>query len=67
VRFYEAWLGNPAGAFLPVGTLNGGKDVTLWAGVSTARFRTLTVTLERANGDQASSGEQVLIGRLRRS
>jgi anti-sigma-K factor RskA len=66
-RFYEAWLRNRAGVLVPVGTFNAGKKVTLWAGVSPAEFRTLTVTRERANGDQASSGEKVLIGHLRRS
>jgi hypothetical protein len=66
-RFYEAWLRNRAGVLVPVGTFNGGKRVTLWAGVSPASFRVLTVTRERADGDQGSSGEKVLIGRLRRS
>jgi anti-sigma-K factor RskA len=66
-RFYEAWLRNRAGVLVPAGTLNGGKRVTLWAGVSPAAFSTVTVTRERADGDQASSGEKVLIGHLRRS
>jgi hypothetical protein len=66
-RFYEAWLRNRTGALIPVGTFNGGKKVTLWAGVSPAAFRTLTVTREKADGNQASSGEKVLIGHLRRS
>jgi hypothetical protein len=66
-QFYEAWLSNPARVLVPVGTFNGGRKVTLWAGVSPADFRTLTVTREQANGDQASSGQKVLIGRLRRS
>jgi anti-sigma-K factor RskA len=65
--FYEAWLRNRAGALVPVGTFNGGREVTLWAGVSPAEFRTLTVTRERADGDQASSGEKVLTAHLRRS
>jgi anti-sigma-K factor RskA len=66
-RFYEAWLRNRAGILVPVGTFNGGKHVTLWAGVSPAGFRTLTITRERADADQDSSGDKVLIGRLRRS
>jgi hypothetical protein len=66
-RFYEAWLRNRAGVLVPVGTFNGGKKVTLWAGVSPAAFRSFTVTRERADGDQGSSGEKVLIGHLRRS
>ena len=61
-RFYEAWLRNAAGVLVPIGTFNEGKDVTLWAGVSPESFRTLTVTRELANGNQASSGEKVLVG-----
>jgi hypothetical protein len=36
--------------------------VTLWAGVSPKDFTTLSVTRERADGDQDSSGEKVLVG-----
>ena len=36
--------------------------MTLWAGVSPKEFTTLTVTREAADGDQASSGEKVLVG-----
>jgi hypothetical protein len=61
-RFYEAWLRNAAGVLVPVGTFNDGRNVTLWAGVSPTDFTTLTVTRERADGDQASSGEKVLVG-----
>jgi anti-sigma-K factor RskA len=61
-RFYEAWLRNPAGVLVPIGTFNEGRKVTLWAGVSPKDFTTLTVTRERADGDQASSGEKVLVG-----
>jgi hypothetical protein len=64
-RFYEAWLRNGAGVLVPIGTFNEGKNVILWAGVSPESFRTLTVTRERANGDQASSGEKVLVGTAR--
>jgi hypothetical protein len=60
--FYEAWLRTHAGALVPVGTFNDGRDVTLWAGVVPTRFTTLTVTRERTDGDQTSSGEQVLVG-----
>ena len=60
--FYEAWLKNGAGVLVPVGTFNDGRSVTLWAGVSPEEFRTLTVTRERADGRQASSGEKVLVG-----
>ena len=61
-RFYEAWLKNPAGVLVPIGTFNEGREVTLWAGVSPKEFTTLTVTREAADGDQASSGEKVLVG-----
>jgi hypothetical protein len=61
-RFYEAWLRNAAGVLVPVGTFNEGLKVTLWAGVSPKDFTTLTVTREQADGDQASSGEKVLVG-----
>ena len=61
-RFYEAWLRNPAGVLVPVGTFNQGPKVTLWAGVPPTDFTTLTVTRERADGNQASSGEKVLVG-----
>jgi hypothetical protein len=61
-RYYEAWLRNSAGVLVPIGTFNEGRKVTLWAGVSPRNFTTLTVTRERADGDQASSGAKVLIG-----
>ena len=60
--FYEAWLKNAQGVLIPIGTFNDGRDVTLWAGVSPKDFSTLTVTREQADGDQASSGEKVLVG-----
>ena len=60
--FYEAWLRNDAGVLVPIGTFNDGRDVTLWAGVTPTDFTTLTVTRERADGDQSSSGEKVLAG-----
>jgi len=63
-RFYEAWLKNAAGTLVPVGTFNEGRNVTLWAGVSPKQFTTLSVTRERDDGDQASSGEKVLVGRV---
>ena len=64
-RFYEAWLKNAAGILVPVGTFNEGRKVTLWSGASpTDGFTTLTVTRERADGDQGSSGQKVLVGRV---
>jgi hypothetical protein len=61
-RFYEAWLRNAAGVLVPIGTFNEGRKVTAWAGVSPRSFMTLTVTREQADGNQASSGEKVLVG-----
>jgi anti-sigma-K factor RskA len=63
-RFYEAWLRNPAGVLVPVGTFNEGRKVTLWAGVSPKTFTALSVTREEADGDQASSGRKVLVGKV---
>jgi anti-sigma-K factor RskA len=64
-RFYEAWLRSPAGVLVPIGTFNEARNVTLWAGVSPASYEVLTVTRERADGNQASSGEKVLAGPIR--
>ncbi len=61
-RFYQGWLRNASGALVPIGTFNEGVDVTLWSGVSPKQFTTLTVTRERDDGDQSSSGEKVLVG-----
>ena len=61
-RFYEAWLRNAGGVLVPIGTFNEGPRVTLWAGVPPTSFTTLTVTRQRADGDQTSSGEKVLAG-----
>jgi hypothetical protein len=63
-RFYEAWLRSPAGVLVPVGTFNEGRSVTLWAGVPPTSYPVLTVTREQADGDQGSSGHQVLVGRV---
>ena len=61
-RFYEAWLRSRSGVLVPIGTFNDGRNVTLWAGVPPTSFPVLTVTREQADGDQASSGEKVLVG-----
>ncbi len=62
--FYAAWLRNQAGVLVPIGTFNEPQNVTLWAGVSPKEFSTITVTRERADNNQASSGERVLTGRV---
>jgi len=38
--------------------------VTLWAGVSPKDFTTISVTRERADDDQDSSGQKVLVGKV---
>lgn len=60
--YYEAWLKNADGVLVPIGTFNQGGKLTLWAGVSPAEYTTFTVTAETADGNQASSGRQVLAG-----
>ena len=62
--FYAAWLRNGAGVLVPIGTFNEPRNVTLWAGVSPKEFSTITVTRERADNNQASSGERVLVGHV---
>ena len=61
-RFYEAWLKNPSGVLVPIGTFNQPTNITLWAGVPPTNFPVLTVTRQLANGNPASSGHRVLIG-----
>jgi hypothetical protein len=64
-RFYEAWLRNESGVLVPIGTFNEGTNVTLWAGVAPTKFKTLTITRERNDGNQASSGQKVLVGAVK--
>jgi hypothetical protein len=64
-QFYQAWLRNAAGTLVPIGTFNEGQDVVLWAGVSPIDFPTLTITREAADGEQASSGQRVLVGQIK--
>ncbi len=66
-EFYQAWLKDDTGLLVPIGSFNDGRDVTLWAGVPPSSFSTLTVTQEVADGDQASSGQVVLIGQATES
>ena len=66
-EFYEAWLKSDAGLLVPIGTFNEGTDVRLWSGVGPNAFPTLTVTKEIADGNQASSGQVVLVGQANKS
>lgn len=61
-HYYQAWLKNPAGILVPVGTFNDARKVTLWSGAPVTQFRTLTVTVQPANGNPVSSGRRVLVG-----
>lgn len=60
-QFYEAWL-KKDDVLVPIGTFNEGKKVTLWAGVPVTDYKTLTVTIEATDNNQASSGQRVLVG-----
>jgi hypothetical protein len=64
-RYYQAWLKDAAGILVPVGTFDDARQVTLWSGVPATKFRTLTVTVQQANGDPRSSGQRVLTGSAR--
>jgi Anti-sigma-K factor rskA len=61
-QYYQAWLKNPAGVLVTIGTFNQPDNVTLWSGVPPTDFPTLTVTRQLANGNPASSGLKVLTG-----
>jgi hypothetical protein len=61
-RYYQAWLKNPAGILVPVGTFNDAEHVILWSGAPVTQFRSFSVTVQQANGNPASSGRRVLVG-----
>jgi Anti-sigma-K factor rskA len=61
-RYYQAWLKNPAGILVPVGTFNDAQRVTLWSGAPVTQFRSFSVTVQKANGNPVSSGRRVLVG-----
>jgi hypothetical protein len=62
-EYYEAWLRNPDGVAVPIGTFSAnGGDVTLWSGVSPEQFPSFSVTIETADNNQHSSGRRVLVG-----
>ena len=66
-EFYEAWLKNPAGALVPIGTFSSSDDrVTLWSGMSPDDFPTVTITIETNDNNQMSSGQRVLVGDVHR-
>jgi Anti-sigma-K factor rskA len=65
-RYYQAWLKDPAGRLVAIGTFNQGPRVTLWSGVSPQDFPTMTITEQTANGNPASSGLRVLVGPIKK-
>jgi Anti-sigma-K factor rskA len=65
-EFYEVWLRDTDGILVPIGSFSASDGpVMLWSGVSPDDFPGITVTIEPADGDQASSGRRVLAGELR--
>jgi hypothetical protein len=65
-EYYQAWLKDASGTLVAIGTFSSSDEtVTLWSGVSPANFPTMTVTIESADGQQASSGRVVLAGEVR--
>jgi len=61
--YYQAWLRNPAGDLVPIGTFNQPTSITMWSGVSPQKgFTTLTVTRQQASLSPASSHQVVLTG-----
>jgi hypothetical protein len=62
-EFYQAWLSNEAGTLVPIGTFSSDDSrITLWSGVSPTDFPTMSITIERSDGNQSSSGLRVLAG-----
>jgi hypothetical protein len=67
-EYYQAWLKNAANTLVPIGTFSSSDgQVVLWSGVSPTDYPTLTVTIEDADNQQASSGRRVLVGDLHTS
>ncbi len=63
--YYEAWLKDAHGTLVPIGTFSSSDGrVTLWSGVSPKEFNAMSVTIEAADGNQASSGDRVLSGEV---
>jgi hypothetical protein len=62
-EYYQAWLKNEKNVLVPIGTFSSSDShVTLWSGVSPKDYPTLTVTIEKADNNQDSSGQRVLTG-----
>ena len=64
-EYYQAWLKNSAGIGVPIGTFSSSDGrVTLWSGVSPQDFPVISVTVEKADGNQTPSGNRVLAGEV---
>jgi hypothetical protein len=64
-EYYQAWLKNAGGTLVPIGSFSSSDaNVTLWSGVSPSLFPTLTVTIEKTDNNQQSSGRRVLVGQV---
>jgi Anti-sigma-K factor rskA len=64
-KYYQAWLKNPAGTLVPIGSFSSSDGrVILWSGVSPVEYNTITVTIEATDNVQASSGQRVLVGEV---
>jgi Anti-sigma-K factor rskA len=64
-EYYQAWLKNAPGILVPIGTFSSSDGrITLWSGVSPKSFPFISVTIEAADGNQASSGRRVLTGEV---
>jgi hypothetical protein len=62
-EFYEAWV-RTAHGLVPIGTFHTGADVTLWSGISMDQVQAITVSLEKDDNNQDSSGQRVLIAEI---
>lgn len=65
--YYQGWVRNDDGEAVTIGTfhMRGGDDeINLWAGVSSAEYPIITVTLQEEGAGAESSGMVVLRGRL---
>ena len=62
-EYYQAWLKNASGILVPIGSFSSSDGmITLWSGVSPREFNTMSVTIEKTDGDPNSSGRRVLAG-----
>ncbi|MEM7285953.1 MAG: anti-sigma factor [Actinomycetota bacterium] len=65
--YYQGWVRNDDGQGITIGTFHmrgGDAEIELWAGVSSADYPIITVTIQEEGAGPASSGMVVLRGRL---